>query len=441
MSNVLTILNDLDATSGNDKIRLLETHKDNELVKKIFYYGLSDRFQYYIKIIPPYFSQEKATLTLEDFIAELHLFSERKLTGHAAINKLAQLLEQLSPDDAIVAGRIISRDLRCGVAASTCNKVWKNLIPKYPCLLGKAYDEKTSKNITYPAYSQIKSDGMRINAFVFFGDTVSITLRGRSGKTVNIHGYLDVSLQAYAMNKPDTNFVLDGELVVVDKFGKILPRKIGNGILNKAIKGTISDEEASRVRMNVWDIIPYDDFNNAKCNTPYSKRFAEVENLTMLSKLNGNTKIELIESKIVNNIEEAQEHFADALNRGEEGTMLKTSDHIWEDKRSKYVLKFKAEKDVDLVVLDWQEGTGKYAGKCGALICGTECGGLVVSVGSGFSDKQREEFTTDMIGEVVTIKYNEVISTDGSNVLSLFLPRFIEHRLDKSEPNKLEEIK
>ena len=79
----------------------------------------------------------------------------------------------------------------------------------------------------------------------------------------------------------------------------------------------------------------------------------------------------------------------------------------------------------------------------GALICQSSDGKVEVSVGSGYSDAQRREFTRDeMIGKVVTVLYNERIASLGrAGVDSLFLPRFIEVREDKDVANSSKEIK
>jgi hydroxyethylthiazole kinase-like sugar kinase family protein len=52
--------------------------------------------------------------------------------------------------------------------------------------------------------------------------------------------------------------VFDGELLVMDEGDhQFADRQTGNGILNKANKGTISAEQASKVHATVWDLIPY----------------------------------------------------------------------------------------------------------------------------------------------------------------------------------------
>ena len=150
----------------------------------------------------------------------------------------------------------------------------------------------------------------------------------------------------------------------------------------------------------------------------------------------------MIETIEVADLAEAEAHFAEMLKRGEEGTLLKSKDHVWEDKRSYGLLKMKAIKDADLEVVDWQEGTGKYEGMLGALICQSSDGKVEVSIGSGFSDEQRKNFTREAtVGRIVEVIYNERITSRNRESDSLFLPRFIELREDKGVANSSKEIK
>lgn len=92
--------------------------------------------------------------------------------------------------------------------------------------------------------------------------------------------------------------------------------------------------------------------------------------------------------------------------------------------------KIKPEKTCDLVVVDWQSGTGKYSGLMGALICGAYHGKemiTVASVGGGFSDQQRKEYIPKKcLGRVVEVMYQDVLAKGG-----LRYPRFVRFRDDK----------
>lgn len=429
-------------SSKNAKIAILAKHKDNELLQKALVACYSPYVQYYIRKIPAYTPESGKNfgkLPLTDAIASLERLTNRVVTGQAAIDYLIMLLENLSAEDAYILERIIKKSMDAGFSESTANKVWKNLVPTYPCLLAKGCDDKTIKRMTFPAYSQLKADGMRVNAHITKG---KVHLCGRSGKTVDLLGELDADLLELAsyIDHPEGNIVFDGELVLVENDGSVMERKKGNGKLNKAIRGKMPADEAAAVRIRVWDVVGAKSFRAKKDSRPYSERFEFVKNA--VAKANA-PKVELIETIEVANLAAAEKHFAEMLKRGEEGTLLKSKDHAWEDKRSYGLLKFKAIKDADLKVVGWQEGTGKYAGMLGALICQSSDGKVEVSIGSGFSDAQRKEYTEEAtIDKIVEVLYNERISDKSrEGVDSLFLPRFVELREDKDVANSSKEIK
>ena len=417
--------------SRNDKISLLSSKKDDLLMKKICELSLSPMIQFYQRKIPDYVKMYwSGSLDLKSAVEGLSILSSRTLTGNAAIAQLQMILSNLSSADALVIERIIQKDLKCGVSTSTVNKVWKDLIPEYPCMLCSAYDEKLVSKIKYPAFAQIKMDGMRVNAIVKDG---TVEFRSRNGKEISLLGNLE---QDFIKLAGGANLVFDGELLV-RKDGKILDRQTGNGILNKSKKGTISDSEASLVEMTVWDVIPYDKFLTGKCDVPYKDRF---DDLFTMTEFNPSPKINVVMTNIVPNLEVARSFFNLMLEEGQEGIILKDADSIWENKRSKGQVKFKAELDVDLVVTGWVEGTGKYEGLLGALQCESADGVIKVNVGSGFIDEDRKTIDQSIIGKIISVKYNARIkNTSGEE--SLFLPVYLETRLDKTEADLSEAIK
>ena len=437
---IYSIIQEIKADSSKlAKIAILTEHKDNELLQKALVACYDPYVQYYLRKIPAYTPVEKSTLSLDAAIDELDALSSRTVTGHAAQDHLAGILNQLDFEDAHIIERIIAKTMDCGMTESTINKVWKKLIPTYPCLLANPFKEKTIAKIVWPAYSQLKADGMRVNAHITNG---KVSLCGRSGKTVDVLGELDADLLELAshVNHPEGNVVFDGELVLEEADGSVMARKKGNGILNKAIKGTIGQKQAAQVRIRVWDIVGAKSFRAEKDKRPYSDRFEMVKNA--VAKANA-PKVELIETAEVADIEAASVHFEEMLARGEEGTIIKNKDHIWEDKRSAGLVKMKSEKDCDLEVIGYNPGKGKFTGMIGSIICASADRSVEVSI-SGLSDALRQEITDNQdswIGNIVEVKYNERISDKKRpDVDSLFLPRFVELREDKTEANNSAEI-
>ena len=442
MSAIYTVIEQL--ASDNSRLAkeaILKKNVNNELLKRVFKLALNPFVQFYIRKIPSYDTAVDINRkSLEDALTSLSVLSDRVMTGHAAINHLQFILGSLSKEDAKIIERIIAKDMRCGVSEATINKIWPGTIPSYPVMLASGYDQKLVDKIKFPAYVQLKLDGMRFNAIVK-GEVVEY--RSRNGKELTIpNKSFDIPFITMAKFY-GVDMVFDGELLVVNAAGKPVNRQTGNGILSKSIKGTMSEQEADSVRATLWDAITFEKFSQGIETEPYSTRMAKLSNA--ISDMRGQKGqvghyIDLVWNKQVNDIHTAQKIFEKFLAEGQEGTILKSKDGIWEDKRSKTQIKFKGELECELRVVDWEEGTGKNVGRLGALVCESSDGVIRVNVGSGYSDEQRDEYTKKVIGKIVTVKYNARIK-DKSGVESLFLPVFIELREDKDKAESSKSIK
>jgi hypothetical protein len=162
---MLNLLNQLAATSGtNDKIALLKSYVDNPVVRAVFLFAYNPRIKYWIKKRPPVSPNNGITVDLIGALSSIKVnICNRELTGNEAIEYVSMILGKLPVDDQEVLYRIIERDLKCGVSAKTVNKIWKDLIPEYPVLLCGKFNEKTEKNIKYPAIFQCLSEDWVLN--------------------------------------------------------------------------------------------------------------------------------------------------------------------------------------------------------------------------------------------------------------------------------------
>jgi ATP-dependent DNA ligase len=436
--NCNDILLQLEQTSSRlAKESILRQNIDNTTLKRVVELALNPTINFYIKKIPDYSSTPKALrpFSLDWALTELTRFSTRELTGNDAINHLQLILKSLSKEDASVIEKVIKRDLRCGVSEATANKIWKGLIPEYPVMLASSFDEKLLEKIKFPAIVQLKLDGMRFNAICKNG---KVEFRSRNGKEIDLLGHLEEEFKLLANGD---NLVFDGELLVIDKNGDTLNRKTGNGILNKAVKGTISEKEASFVRCSLWDVIPLVDFYKNKCTTPYEERYHNLYELWRILPPKPKNKTRLIVSTIVDNLEEANGLFERYLNQGEEGIILKDKQGIWEAKRVKTQIKFKGELECDLRCIGWEYGSGKNSKRLGNLVLASEDKVIKVSVGTGFGDADRDTITREIIGKIIAIKYNARIKDKKTGQESLFLPVFVEIREDKTVADSSKDIK
>jgi DNA ligase-1 len=93
----------------------------------------------------------------------------------------------------------------------------------------------------------------------------------------------------------------------------------------------------------------------------------------------------------------------DAL--GGEGLMLRRPGSRYESGRSATLLKVKTFHDAEARVLKHLEGSGRHKGRLGALLVELP-NGTTVSVGTGFSDAERE--APPAVGSLITFRYQEL---------------------------------
>ena len=152
-------------------------------------------------------------------------------------------------------------------------------------------------------------------------------------------------------------------------------------------------------------------------------------------------RIWLVSHDVVQDMDEANAKFEEYLKLGLEGIILKNMQSGWEDKRAKHQIKFKGELECDLKIVAVEEGSGKFAGQLGAIVCESSDGKIKVNVGSGFNDAHRKSLTEkDLLGKIVAVKYNARIKNKSGDE-SLFLPIFVEIREDKDIADSSKEIK
>ena len=114
----------------------------------------------------------------------------------------------------------------------------------------------------------------------------------------------------------------------------------------------------------------------------------------------------------------------------------------WSGKRVKTQIKLKAARECELRIVGFNiANDNKYHGLIGSLECVSEDGIVSANI-SGLSDAERSDLLDDkVIGTIITVRYNEMLANKkDSNRFSLFLPRMIERRLDKTRADTYKEI-
>lgn len=374
-----------------------------------------------------------------DFLSKLN---NRELTGNAAREALRSQLAQLSKKSGDLLVRILRKDLRAGFGESTINASVDidNFIPVFPyqrCSLPK--DANLNK---WPwekgIFSQEKADGMYANGTNF--DT-KFFLSSRQGTPFPMEQFEQLAGEMQQLIK---EVQYHGELLV-ERDGVVLPREIGNGILNSVSKGGSFAENEKPIYL-IWDFIPMTSVKSkGRFEVAYSRRYQFIK--TMLQKFANLSSVRMIDTRIVYSLEEAYEHFFELLKQNKEGTIIKHPDAIWKDGTSKEQIKLKLEADCELIITAINEGKvgSKNEGRAGALACQSACGKLVVDVAIK-NEKMRDEVDKtphDWIGRIVTVRSNQILKPSESNENhSLFLPRLVEeiYRTDKTEADDLVRI-
>lgn len=470
--NIKNIFDEIAAESGDKaKVAILSKYQDNELLKRVLYMANSKRVKFYIKQIPEYTSSGY-DVNLEQALDALDAIASGDFRGQAASTLLGNKLTHLSKDDAYIIERIIEKDCKIGMGTTFMNKVFKDLIEDTKYMGAKSYDIKLVKKLFEKgksAYSQLKADG-RYAAAIIRGSEVE--MESRSGEqTVLTNSKLLTELSSFG-----DDIVLTGELTVNginSKYSGAAIRTVSNGIIASLIdicskreergevetlnkiskfeekhgqdyeKNSITFQEAlDSVVYSVWDCINVDEYYLGKSETPYNERLNKI---TDLINNHNSTNVLLIESKVAQNLNEAFSHFKDVMDRGLEGTILKSVNDGWRDGKPNFCVKLKLEMEVDLVITGFNYGTKgtKNENVISSFNAESSCGKLKTRPQGLTEDKMR--YVTDnqekLVNTVISVKCNGVSKPKDSETYALMYPAFLEFRHDeKTVADSIEEI-
>ena len=353
--------------------------------------------------------------------------AQRELTGHAARDAIELVMQTATQEQwNDYYRRILIKDLRCGVSEKTVNSVAKKnqfeqyKVPVFSCML--AHDSANhEKKMIGMKMLDYKLDGVRVLA-IYNKDNNTVTMYSRNGKQFLNFGHVEKEIIEKLASKFTESMVLDGEMVSssFQALMKQVHRK--------------DNVEATDAKYALFDILTLDEFQKGKSILGCRDRHnALVELIT-------NTDHMFVVDKVECNLDtlEGQKIFSDynkiAIEKGFEGIMIKDVDAPYECKRSHFMLKAKPFIEVSLEIKDTEEGTGRNAGKLGALICeGKDDDKFIrVNVGSGLTDDNRDTFWADresLVGQIVEIRADAITQNqDTENEWSLRFPRFMRFR-------------
>jgi DNA ligase-1 len=376
-----------------------------------------------VKKVPSHSGPDGQGLPWAAFRELAELLSTRQLTGNdarAAIELALSASKQSEWNDWY--RRILIKDLRCGVSDKTVNKVtakkWPEYsVPVFSCQLAHDSANHESK-VAGKKLIEVKLDGVRVLTIVYPDGRVDQF--SRNGKELVNFEHI---CQQFAAIAPELEraYVFDGE-VVSSSFQALMKQ-----VHRK------DNVQAADATLMLFDVIPLSEFRAGVSTLGQQRRSRLLQSFgPLFVKCNA---IDIIEQELVDldtfvGELRFKEINQDAINRGLEGIMIKDPAALYECKRSVAWLKMKPYIEVSLTVTAVEEGTGKNAGRMGALVCAGEDDGKTycVNVGSGFSDEQRDEIWQSrdaVVGQVVEIRADAATrSQDSETVWSLRFPRF-----------------
>ncbi len=447
-------------------------------------------------------------LTTEKVLTNLRKLPE--LVGKGTVSKklslITELLTSASPLEALYLTRTLIGDLRIGIKESTIkasmvsaffpDKDKKEVSKKIQDAIDKSNDialvfeiakkrklknlekvllevgkpikamlaQKTKtiaegfKALGKPCAVEYKYDGFRLIIHKK-GDNVILFTRSLENVTKQFPEVIDY-VKKYVKGK---SFILDSEAVGFDKKTKEYKpfQDISQRIRRKYNIDKMQKELP--VEINVFDILYYN--GKSLLHEPFEKRTA------LIKKILKNHKYKIIQVKqiITGDEKRAKEFYKNALKDNQEGIMMKNLEAKYNPgSRVGHMLKVKPdEKDLDLVIVGAEYGTGKRKGWMSSFILACKNGKEFLEIGkmgTGIKEKEEqgttfEELTkklTPLITKekgksvqvkpkiIVSVTYQEIQKSPNYNSgFALRFPRFDALRPDKplSEITSLEEVK
>jgi DNA ligase-1 len=406
-----------------NKEAILEAQLDNTELFEGMCMALDNLYTFGVKKVPTHGGPDGQGLPWVAFKELAHLLYTRQLTGHDARDAIELALSastQSQWNDWY--RRILIKDLRCGISEKTVNKIKKNAVPVFECML--AHDGANhEKKIIGKKLLEPKLDGVRVITIINM-ENRTVSQYSRNGKLLENFGHITAALEAN-IDDFERSMVLDGEMVSssFQALMKQVHRK--------------SDVQSEDARLMLFDIVPLREFQKGKSVMGQKRRSNLLRSMKPFFDKTGVIDIiSQLEVDLDSGVGEMQfkQYNKDAIENGFEGIMIKELEALYECKRSVSWLKQKPFIEVSLKVTALEEGTGKNQGRLGALICEGEDDGkkIRVNVGSGLTDELRDEIWSDqdaVLGQIVEIRADAATrNQDSEDIFSLRFPRFLRFR-------------
>jgi len=312
--------------------------------------------------------------------------------------------------------QLITKELKLGISAKSFNKVFPdNKIKVFNVMLAKKYKDHMNKVKGVFTITK-KLDGIRC---IIIKENGNVKTYSRSGKLITNLEHIIKEIRSMMID----NFVFDGELL--NDNDNIETDENFRETQSKALSKSANK---TNLKFNCFDMIKLDEFYNGMSNTKHIDRLELVD--TFMTGLDNSKPIEILyQGTDIDMIGGWSSH---AQAHGWEGIMISLNEP-YVCKRTHFLLKVKQMHTVDLEVIGFENGAGRFSNTLGSLIVNYK--GNKVGVGSGLSDSTRDKIwnnQNDYLNTIVEIQYFEE-SKDKDGKKSLRFPIFKTFRLDKLE--------
>lgn len=297
-----------------------------------------------------------------------------------------------------------------------------NMVTDVSPMLAKKYPESHHEGMYF---IQEKLDGNRCIAYYDYEDE-EWKFKSRSGKELKVNFDMGWA-EEYAVSTSDGDNVeypiFDGEIMTLGHAGsRDFNRTSG------AINGKYTDK--SELHYFIYDIIAPDlTYKIRKSLLDLCAKYIEDTqhpNCSILPVLD--------ELPIYPNPEynwQLDEWLDKIVAKGGEGLILRDPDGYYEcGKRSANLLKYKKLQTMDLRIIDFNWGNGKYAGAIGSFVCETDDHDIQVNV-SGMPDSMHFSDPAEWIGKIIEVAYFDISQSKAHGHKSLRFPRLKRIRDDK----------
>lgn len=403
--------------SKNEKMAILEKHKDNIMLQQVLYYTYND-LKYKISldaVAKAKASEDKAPICSPFALCQELAKSNINDDLRAKVKSYIQYTVPKDCRDLVL--NMLLKDQGIRMTSKTINKVIPNLIPEFKCMLGNPVKKAKLKESDWIAITQ-KMNGIRA---VFCYDD----FRSRQGKV--IEGFDCIKQDLYVLYEElgynILSLVFDGELVQINRDNTKNDEDNFRESLSIVNSKERTKEDEAKIEYVLFDIIPTDEFFEGESRKKYKARREILDQIQEIC-----DRLELQHLRVVpcyymgkysKKVVDETLAKIDALEL--EGVMInKNAPYV--TKRTSNLLKVKSWFYNDVKIIGYEEGQGEFKGTLGCLI--VDYKGFPCGVGSGFKRDERDwvwEHKDELIGRVCTVKC-KLESKNNKGELSMNFP-------------------